>query len=209
MFEWTNGPLPSDIKNLCKIAVESPEMMAKIWDKIRVKFTEIEGKKLVNIRLEETRIEQDKYRESQRIKGIKSAEKRATVVAAGGWEPNSNPPSPSPSKKKKDATSPNVKVAIDYFSDEVNELKGFRPQIGGKDAGLLKSALKKRGLEAIQDQIDFFLSSEKSKEHLTIASALSADTYNKFMMTRKSAVKSIREIQEENERILRLYDHTK
>lgn len=84
-------------------------------------------------------------------------------------------------KKKKNAPSPEVRVAIDYFSEAVQREKGFKPEISGKDAALVKSALNKHGLGHVKEQIDFFLSSGKSEKHITLAAALSADTYNLFM----------------------------
>ncbi|MGD0661625.1 MAG: replication protein [Syntrophorhabdales bacterium] len=81
---------------------------------------------------------------------------------------------------KKDAPSPDVKVAIDYFFEAVHAKKGFKPEINGKDAALVKKSLE-HGIDHVKAQIDFFLSNGKSQEHLTLAAALSADTYNLFM----------------------------
>jgi phage replication O-like protein O len=83
-------------------------------------------------------------------------------------------------KQKKDAPSPEVKIAIDYFFEAVERQKGFKPQIAVKDAALVKKNLK-YGIDHIRDQIDFFLSHTKSDEHITLAAAMSADTYNLFM----------------------------
>jgi len=145
---------------------------------------------LVNIRLETTRGKQFFYSESRRKGAIAKHEKErahADAHAAGmhvhkGYSPS---PTPSPSSRKKqkitDAPSPDVKVAIDYFVEAVQVKKGFTPQIsGGKDAALVKKALK-HGIDHVKKQIDFFLSNGKSQEHITLAAALSADTYNLFM----------------------------
>lgn len=83
-------------------------------------------------------------------------------------------------RKKKDAPSPEVKAAIDYFFQAVESAKGFKPKIATKDAALVKANLKNLSLDRIKAQIDFFLSNGKSKEHISIAAALSADTYNLF-----------------------------
>lgn len=92
-------------------------------------------------------------------------------------------------EKKKYAPSPEVRAAIGYFLQAVEAAKGFRPKIAAKDAALVKSNLKSLSLENIKAQIDFFLSNGKSAEHITLAAALSADTYNLFV-AKKAAAKT-------------------
>ncbi len=105
-FEWTNGPLPNDPKKLAKIAVESPENMAKIWNEIGVKFDEIDGNFLVNSRLEETRQKQINYAESRRKGAIAKHDKfvhmqNSCSDTMTGLCNDSPSPSPTPTQKNK------------------------------------------------------------------------------------------------------------
>lgn len=110
-FEWVNGPLPKDLKNLGKIAMESPENMARIWVKIRHKFEENDEGLLVNLRLEETREKQRKYSESRR-KGAEAKHKKDVHMQkscsdnlTGLCTPSSSSSSSSTHKDKKIYTS--------------------------------------------------------------------------------------------------------
>lgn len=82
--------------------------------------------------------------------------------------------------QKKD-TDPRIKQIIDYFVQAVQETKEFKPMIASKDAAQVKRSLKNLSPEMLQNQIDFFLSNGKSKEHISLSAALSADTYNLYM----------------------------
>jgi hypothetical protein len=82
---------------------------------------------------------------------------------------------------KEDAPS-SVKAAIDYFSQAVQTKKGFKPKITGKDGAIVKSSLKTFFLPEVTNQIDFFLDNKKSENHISIAAALSADSYNTYML---------------------------
>ncbi len=84
-----------------------------------------------------------------------------------------------PSQKKE--TDPRIKQIIDYFVQAVQETKEFKPMIAAKDAAQVKKSLKNLSPEKIHNQIDFFLSNGKSKEHISLSAALSADTYNLYM----------------------------
>lgn len=80
MAEWVNGPLDPDTRKLAKIAKKTHQKFIKNWSKISHKFLPNDDGFLMNLRLEEERIKQQKYIENQRLKGIKSAEKRSTTV---------------------------------------------------------------------------------------------------------------------------------
>ena len=84
-----------------------------------------------------------------------------------------------PSQKKE--TDPRIKQIIDYFVQAVQETKEFNPMIAAKDAAQVKRSLKNLSPERIHNQIDFFLSNGKSREHISLSAALSADTYNLYM----------------------------
>jgi uncharacterized protein YdaU (DUF1376 family) len=77
MHEWVNGALPVANASLARIAGIDPRNMHKMWSAvIAKKFTTDTAGMYVNLRLESTREEQNKYREIQAEKGKKSAEIR-------------------------------------------------------------------------------------------------------------------------------------
>ena len=84
LHQWTEGPFQNKISYLSRVAGVDPRNMKKIWSSIAHKFVTVDQLRsclpdaanlqypddanlLVNIRLEETRIRQEKYRESQRM----------------------------------------------------------------------------------------------------------------------------------------------
>lgn len=76
MYEWVNGSLPGTISELARIARINPRTMHKVWSMtVEKKFTLNTENMYVNNRLELEREKQLNYRESQKEKGIKRAEK--------------------------------------------------------------------------------------------------------------------------------------
>lgn len=151
-----------------------------------------------NSRLERTRQEQAEYREKQvesgRKGGLTTQEQRRTArsepssKASSENEALQSSSSRKNNKKKCVAPSPDVKAAIDYFSQTTEAAKGFKPKVAAKDAAAVKRCLKTQPLEDIKAQIDFFLGNGKSREHISLSASLSADTYNLFMAKKAEVI---------------------
>ncbi len=76
-YEWVNGGLPTDLKELAQIAREKNQIFNKIWIKtVSSKFQDAGQNKFINRKMEEVREKQRKYREVQSQRGKKSALKR-------------------------------------------------------------------------------------------------------------------------------------
>lgn len=190
MAEWVNGPLPDDEIRLAKTCQISVKKFQVNFKNVLPKFTKNGEGYFINNRLEETRLKQSRFQESQALKGKKNKGKPKTKrkprfnPGLTPDEPKSNPSSSSSSstslKEEKDAPS-QVQDAIKYFCEQTEKVKRFKPQITGKDGASVKRVLGSRSLDRIKAQIDFFLNNEKSEKHITLAAALSADTYNLFM----------------------------
>lgn len=118
LFQWTNGPLPSDINKLAKIACENVRKMTQIWQEIGKKFAKNEQGNFVNLRLEETREKQRKYSEKQRERVQARWEKKDTVVLPTN-EPIGYSPSPSPSPTTKN------KRIIREIPPKIEDVKSF------------------------------------------------------------------------------------
>ena len=120
MHEWINGPLPTSMAKLARIAGVDARNMQKMWSaELAKKFVSIDGeregaKMYVNLRLEQTRKEQDdrrqKQAESGRKGGLKTQEERREHTSDPSSKPSSDPSSEIealqssssiPSKKKK------------------------------------------------------------------------------------------------------------
>jgi uncharacterized protein YdaU (DUF1376 family) len=188
MAEWVNGPLPNDEIRLAKTCQMSAKKFHHNFKNVLPKFVQKGDGYLINQRLEETRLEQQHYQEIQRLKGIKSGESRRKNVNRSSTgvqpkhEPKGNSSSSSSSSLKEEEDAPSqVQDAIKYFCEQTEKVKRFKPQITGKDGASVKRVLGSRSLDRIKAQIDFFLNNEKSEKHITLAAALSADTYNLFM----------------------------
>jgi len=93
LYEWINGPLPPNLRQLAKISGESFTKFKKKWPFFAQKFVTNDDGNFVNIRLEIERLKQAQYIENQREKGVKSGKARAnrgsTVVEPEG-QPEGN-----------------------------------------------------------------------------------------------------------------------
>jgi hypothetical protein len=116
--------------------------------------------------------------ENDRQEGREMGQQQGEITAGKGPQTRSE----EVKNKENSAASPDVQAAIDYFCDTVKKEKGFQPRIGAKDRALAKNNLRGQSIENIKEQIDFFLQSEKSQKHISLAAALSTDSYNLFML---------------------------
>lgn len=101
MHEWINGPLPTSMVRLSRIAGCDARNMQKMWlAEIANKFSVDDAGMYVNARLERTRREQEEYRkkqeESGRLGGLKSQKKRRVGLS----EPSSTASSTASSENK-------------------------------------------------------------------------------------------------------------
>jgi hypothetical protein len=154
-------------------------------------------KKRFNITVEKRRKMRERYQQKKGI--ISDAETRPETPQSKvkkSKEKNIGASSSISSRKrpKKRAlrrTDPRITEAIQHFSNIVLEKKNFRPVInGGKDGDAIKRALNGggMGLDDVKRCFDWYLGTEKAKEHLTISAALSADSVNLFRQTMTSPV---------------------
>lgn len=134
-YEWVNGGIPADTKRICRIAGVDARS-GKHWMPVVIaKFALTEDTNMyVNRRLEEERQNQANYRESQRIKGKKSGDKRRQKTNRGstGVEPEHEPEgnlsfssSFSSSKEKKIFIPPTLEEVTAYCQERG---KGVNPQ---------------------------------------------------------------------------------
>jgi len=81
-------------------------------------------------------------------------------------------------------TDPRVKIILDYFYQAVKDVKGFSPELNGKDAKTVKNLLSKYPEDILKNMVAFFLDSKKADEiGITLASALSAHSLNLYQQT--------------------------
>jgi uncharacterized protein YdaU (DUF1376 family) len=93
-YEWINGSIPSDITRLARIAGIDPRTCRAAKAVVLNKFVfDSETNMYTNRRMEEERGKQEFFKESQRLKGIKSGEKRKKKVNRGstGVQPKHEP----------------------------------------------------------------------------------------------------------------------
>jgi len=99
LYQWVNKQLPNDLTALSRIVRLSRTKFEKKWIKISKKFVMNREGFFINLRMEQERNKQQNYIEKQRLKGIKSGEKRRTVVEAT-VEPRYEPEGNSSKKKE-------------------------------------------------------------------------------------------------------------
>lgn len=87
--QWVNGSLPNDISRLARIAGCGSKRFQKGWGLISFKFFLTEDGRLQNLRLEETRQKQIKYRELQLKKSKLGVQARKKQQPTG--EPTDKP----------------------------------------------------------------------------------------------------------------------
>jgi uncharacterized protein YdaU (DUF1376 family) len=136
IFEWTNGPLPSEIKKLAKIVSEKVPKMIQIWNEIGSKFVQNSDGNFINLRLEETRDKQRKYSEQQRERVKARWDKEHTTVLPAN-EPKGYSPSPSPSpttKIKRIKREKQVTASVTYSSDFLQWYEKYPRKINRKKA---------------------------------------------------------------------------
>lgn len=92
LTEWVNGPLSSKITDLARIAGVDHRNMQKMWLMvIAKKFTVNDAGMYINLRLEETRKEQEEWREKQRESGLRGAKERWKDKQNNDGNPIGNP----------------------------------------------------------------------------------------------------------------------
>ena len=122
MSEWVNGDLPSDPKRLARIAGLDLKRFQKVYPQLMRKFQNNGNDRLINIRLEETRLKQSKYREKQSLRASSRWAKRNAVedaaidaVAEATHVPDGC--SSSSSLKNKDILS-SIKEIISFLNEK-------------------------------------------------------------------------------------------
>lgn len=174
MHEWINGPLPSSMAKLARIAGVDARNMQKMWSaELANKFIMDDAGMYVNLRLEQTRDEQRKRSEIQKDKGKSGAEKRwhkdITSAIARAQPDDSSSSSSSTSKKKdivdtpkkKASTNPEIKLFTDYAAQTFENAIHEKMMVdGGKDGTLVKKLLGTYDLEKLKRLWDDFMKSD-------------------------------------------------
>lgn len=131
MWSWDNGPVPVDMKRICRIDPEA----AQVWDIVGPKWIANGQGGLTNPRLEKTRADQAEYRGRQAERGRRSAALRAAVNEPEGNQPATELPTegqPEPQPKANPRKGePLIEDGGEVEDGEVVE--GRRPKGKGPD----------------------------------------------------------------------------
>ena len=190
LYEWVNGGIPNDIEAIARIIRKPVERGSnkRFQEKFKRNLCEFEvnlrrnvlqkfhlngNGLLINSRMEVERLKQRQYLESQREKGIKSAEKRwaghitpvtTTVTERLQPEDNSSSSSSSSSKRIKNKESishSDTKTFLSFYKEKFTECFGTEPQIEwGKDGSITSKLLKTIPLEELKSLLEAFFESE-------------------------------------------------
>lgn len=153
MFEWVNGFIPNDTKQLSRIAGITQKKFKNNWKIFSHKFSQKDDEKLINRKMEEVREEQENYRKSQKESGKRGAEKR--------WKKDSDPNGdpigdPNGEKIALQSSSSNIFINKYIYSlfEKWNSLKILQHRDIEKFKPNLKSALKNYKPEEIEKAMD-------------------------------------------------------
>lgn len=143
MHEWVNGPLPNNNSALARIAGVDPRNMQKMWSAaIANKFVADTAKTLINLRLENTRKEQEEYRKKQSEsghKGVEAKKKKGSYPFNKSSDPSSDP-----------SSNPATQNQALQSSSSLSTLQGGSYISGGEAALDEKTTL----LETLKPQIE-------------------------------------------------------
>jgi uncharacterized protein YdaU (DUF1376 family) len=107
--QWANGDLPDDGERLSRIAGCSLKKFIKSSEKVMEKFIKKDDGRIINLRLEETRIRQEEFRsnaiESGRKGGLRSQKGRRVTTSNPSSNPSSNQPSENEALQSSSSTS--------------------------------------------------------------------------------------------------------
>lgn len=115
MHEWVNGYVPNDIDKIARISGMMVDRkwranMQRIWRELCTKFVTLPDGNLVNVRMEETRNEQESYKEklslSGRLGGLRSQEIRKNKTS----NPLTDPSSKASSENERLLTSTSLSI---------------------------------------------------------------------------------------------------
>lgn len=98
-YQWVNGALPNDEKELARIAGCSVKKLLNNSIYWSTKFIKKDDKNLINLRLEETRKKQLEYKEKQAISGSKGGKRAKENRQKESSEPSSEPTTEPSSEK--------------------------------------------------------------------------------------------------------------
>ena len=130
MAQWANKDLPDDIDRLARVAGCSPKRMQKAWKIIRCKFSKKDDGRLINLRLEETRKTQDKYREKQSNRAKSRYEQKpatADATADATAQPQAMPEGCSSSSSSSLKNNTNLLVDHQQGKTELSEQPKPKP----------------------------------------------------------------------------------
>jgi len=74
--QWRDGSIPSDVAKLARLCNEPLDVFADLWEEVWPNFTETESGRLVNLRMERDRTEQDQARIAKSEAGKKGMASR-------------------------------------------------------------------------------------------------------------------------------------
>ena len=152
LFEWVNGDLPNEPERLSRLSGCTQKIFKKYWLTVSQKFTLNSSGRLTNLRLEEERIKQQKYRELQAEKGKIGAKHR--------WVNDSRGYSRGDNRKmalQSSSSSSNKKHTKEYSSDFLLFYNSYPLRIGREPAWKAWNKITDRPeldvlLRAIDDQ---------------------------------------------------------
>lgn len=191
-YQWNNGAIPDDKKRIARISGCDLDAIEKAWVILDLKFIK-HSEGLKNLRLEQTREEQIKFREKQSLNGSKGGRPlKNKTQTKPKQNPNDNPndnpeESSSTSSSNKDNNTPDKSGSIDYqkFIDVFNSFAGRSFKVTEKVKSSLKSRLKDYSKEQIVKAIELAHKDqfhiESKFKHLTPEFILRPDKLEKFL----------------------------
>jgi uncharacterized protein YdaU (DUF1376 family) len=92
--QWRDGSIPADVARLARLCGETADSFAAIWEEVGLCFTELDGdsSRLINLRLEQDRTEQDQARIQKSEAGKRGMAKRWAKSTTGSQAESASEP---------------------------------------------------------------------------------------------------------------------
>jgi len=139
--QWRDGSIPADVARLARLCGETADSFAAIWEEVGPCFTELDGdsSRLINLRLEQDRTEQDQARIQKTEAGKRGMAKRWAKSTTGSQVESASEPIADDNTVI--ATNNGV-ITSDNEKEKEKERENISILIAGERTGVIETLIR-------------------------------------------------------------------